>query len=228
MTYRLGVDIGGTFTDFALLDEDSGQLAVHKQLATPDDPSRSVLDGMRGLLGREGVGIESVTAIVHGTTLVTNAIIERRGAKAGMITTTGFSDVLDMRDEKRYDLFDLRLVFPEPLIPRWCRIEVTERCRYDGTVEIPLDEQEVRAAITQLVEEWRSRPWRSVCCTRMPIPVTSWQSNTWRSSNIQTFLFLHPQKFFPISVSSRAGQQPASMPIPSRCLISTSRELNRL
>ena len=153
MTYRLGVDIGGTFTDFALLDEDSGQLAVHKQLTTPDDPSRAVLDGIRELLRRQGVGIESITAIVHGTTLVTNAVIERKGARAGMITTAGFVDALDMREEKRYDLFDLRLVFPEPLIPRWRRIEVAERCRHDGTVETPLDEEEVRAAITQLVEQ---------------------------------------------------------------------------
>ncbi len=153
MTYRLGVDIGGTFTDFALLNEDSGQLAVHKQLTTPDDPSRAVLDGIRDLLGRERVDIESIAAIVHGTTLVTNAIIERKGAKSGMITTAGFADALDMREEKRYDLFDLRLVFPEPLIPRWRRMEVSERCRYDGTVEIPLDEEKVRAAVTHLVEE---------------------------------------------------------------------------
>ena len=126
MTYRLGVDIGGTFTDFALLNEDSGQLAVHKQLTTPDDPSCAVLDGIRDLLGRERVDIESIAAIVHGTTLVTNAIIERKGAKSGMITTAGFADALDMREEKRYDLFDLRLVFPEPLIPRRRRMEVSE------------------------------------------------------------------------------------------------------
>ena len=78
------------------------------------------------LLGRERVDVASIAGIVHGTTLVTNAVIERNGAKTGMITTTGLADALDMGEEKRYDLFDLRLVFPEPLIPRWRRMEVSE------------------------------------------------------------------------------------------------------
>ena len=153
MTYRLGVDIGGTFTDFAVLNEKNGQLVIHKQLTTPEDPSRAVLDGIRGLLEREQIDIQAITAVVHGTTLVTNAMIERKGARTGMITTAGFSDVLDLREEKRYDVFDLRLRFPEPLIPRWCRAEVSERCRYDGSVQIPLDETEVRNALTHLVEK---------------------------------------------------------------------------
>ena len=153
MPHRLGVDIGGTFTDFALLDEESGQLAIHKQLTTPDDPSRAVLEGIDSLLRREGVSITSITAIVHGTTLVTNAVIERKGAKVGMISTKGFADALDMREEKRYDVFDLRLVFPEPLVPRWQRVEVSERCRYDGTVELALEEADIPLAVANLVEE---------------------------------------------------------------------------
>jgi N-methylhydantoinase A/oxoprolinase/acetone carboxylase beta subunit len=98
MTHRLGVDIGGIFTDFALSNEDSGQLVVHKQLATPDDPSRVVLDGIYDLLENERVDIGSIKAIVHGTMLVTNAIIERKGAKSSVITTAGFAGALDMKE----------------------------------------------------------------------------------------------------------------------------------
>ncbi len=151
--YRLGVDIGGTFTDFALYDERGGRLAIHKQLTTPDDPSRAVLEGTRTLLVREDVSMAAVREIVHGTTLVTNAVIERKGARTGMLTTKGFRDILDMRQEKRYDVFDLRLTFPDPIVPRRMRAEVTERCHYDGTIEVPLDLQEARRNLGQLVEE---------------------------------------------------------------------------
>ncbi|MBT6985167.1 MAG: methylhydantoinase, partial [Rhodospirillaceae bacterium] len=134
-TYRLGIDIGGTFTDFALYDEAGGSFAIHKQLTTPDDPARAVLEGTMALLGQQGLDLSPVVEIVHGTTLVTNAVIERKGAVTGMLTTAGFRDILDMRQEKRYDVFDLRLVFPEPLVPRRRRVEVAERVHYDGTIE---------------------------------------------------------------------------------------------
>mgnify|MGYP002725596045 CR=1 FL=1 len=152
MAYRLGIDIGGTFTDFALFDEDGGTFAIHKQLTTPDDPSRAVLEGTATLLARHSLDLSTVMEIVHGTTLVTNAVIERKGARTGLLTTRGFRDILDMRQEKRYDVFDLRLVFPDPLVPRRLRREVDERCHYDGTVEVPLDLDGARATLRDLVE----------------------------------------------------------------------------
>ncbi len=153
MSYRLGVDIGGTFTDFALFDEAKAEMFIHKQLTTPDDPSLAVLEGCAHLLARQGVDIADVKSIAHGTTLVTNAVIERRGASTGMLVTEGFRDVLDMARETRYDLFDLRLEFPEPLVPRHLRREVAERVKFDGAVERALDEDAVRAAIAELVAD---------------------------------------------------------------------------
>ena len=153
MSYRLGVDIGGTFTDFALFDQSGGEMFIHKQLTTPDDPSRAVLEGTKHLLARKGVDIGALESISHGTTLVTNAVIERRGACTGMLVTEGFRDVLDMARETRYELFDLRLEFPAPLVPRGLRREVAERVKFDGEVETAPDDAAIRAAITELVDE---------------------------------------------------------------------------
>ena len=152
MTYRLGVDIGGTFTDFALFDEGGSRIAVHKVLTTPSDPSLAVLEGAAALLGRERFPMSDVDSIAHGTTLVTNAIIERRGARTGMLVTAGFRDILDMGFEQRYDLFDLRLRWPDPLVPRRRRREVRERVSADGAVVEPLDLADVREAVRGLVE----------------------------------------------------------------------------
>lgn len=153
MTYRLGVDIGGTFTDFALVDEDTGTLSVHKKLTTPHDPSESVLQGLAELLDRTGVPISDLAAVAHGTTLVTNAVIERRGAVTGMLVTRGFRDVLDIAMERRYDLFDLRLEFAEPVVPRSLRAEIDERVMFDGAVGTPLNQAEIETAVTRLVED---------------------------------------------------------------------------
>ena len=155
MSYRLGIDIGGTFTDFALVDEETGATIVHKQLTTPVDPSVAVLEGVRMLLGNHRIPMVQLKTVVHGTTLVTNAVIERKGALTGMLTTAGFRDILDIARERRYDLFDLRLVFPQPLIPRSLRIEVQERIRYDGEILHPLDMKEAENAIATLVAKHR-------------------------------------------------------------------------
>lgn len=153
MVHRLGVDIGGTFTDFALVDDETGALSVHKQLTTPHDPSECVLTGLAALLERTGVAIGDIAAVAHGTTLVTNAVIERQGAPTGMLVTEGFRDVLDIAMERRFDLFDLRLEFAEPVVPRALRAEISERVMFDGRLETALDEAEVEAATTRLVEE---------------------------------------------------------------------------
>jgi len=152
MDLRLGVDIGGTFTDFALLDPQRGTVALHKRLTTPHAPERAVIDGALALLAEQGAGLDAVDLLVHGTTLITNATIERRGARTGFLVTRGFRDVIDIGREQRYDLFDLRLRFPEPLVPPALRREIPERVLGSGTVELALDEDAVLAAVQELVE----------------------------------------------------------------------------
>src|SRR5262249_24963866 len=149
--FRMGVDIGGTFTDFVLVDEVTGTMHFAKELTTPRDPSAAVLAGIRDLLAAHRVSLSDASAIVHGTTLATNAVIERRGAVTGLLTTVGFRDVLVMARANRYDFFDLRLRFPEPLVPRSLRRELDERVRHDGVVLRSLDMAEVDAAVDELV-----------------------------------------------------------------------------
>ena len=153
MSHRVGIDIGGTFTDFALLDVSSGHIATHKRLTTPAAPASGVLEGLSDLLVEEQVPVEQVEAVIHGTTLITNAIIERKGARIGMITTAGFADVLEMANEHRYEMFDLRIAYPAPLVERSCRVEVKGRIRYDGHVETALAQSEVKLAVRHLVDE---------------------------------------------------------------------------
>ena len=151
--YRIGFDIGGTFTDFILLDTQRAEIRLHKCLTTPRDPSIGALAGLTELLNAAGLHLSDVTDIVHGTTLVTNALIERTGARLGLITTRGFRDILEMGTEQRYDIYDLFLQFPAPLVPRRHRLEVTERIDRDGQVIAPLDPAELRAAAQRLVAE---------------------------------------------------------------------------
>ncbi|MBM3407650.1 MAG: hydantoinase/oxoprolinase family protein [Betaproteobacteria bacterium] len=153
MTWRVGVDIGGTFTDFALLEPGEGRLFVHKQLTTPDNPARSVLSGLPILLSRAGLVPSAVSAVVHGTTLVTNALIERRGARTGMLVTAGFADVLDIARERRYDMYDLSITYPPPLIPRSLRFEVDERIDSRGIVVKALDPDQVQDATARLAAQ---------------------------------------------------------------------------
>ncbi|MFF6980227.1 hydantoinase/oxoprolinase family protein [Streptomyces sp. NPDC008343] len=140
-----GVDVGGTFTDVALYNPLRGVVEVHKLPTTPDDPTRAIIDGLNALGGSPHV--------VHGTTLVTNALIERRGAPTGLITTAGWRDVLEIANELRYDTFDLFLRRAEPLVPRHLRLTVAERIGADGSVVEPLDEDAVREAGRRLVDQ---------------------------------------------------------------------------
>jgi len=151
MTHRVGIDIGGTFTDFVLLDDDHGDIHVHKRLTTPDDPAIAVLEGLDQLLAEAQITISSVQSIIHGSTLVTNAVIERRGATVGMLVTNGFIDVLDIALEQRYDLYQLDIRYPTPLVPRNQRREVNERIRHDGSMEIELNLDEVRRMVDELL-----------------------------------------------------------------------------
>ena len=150
---RIGFDIGGTFTDFILADPASGRLHLHKCLTTPEDPSVGALAGMAELLQAAGVALSAVGHVVHGTTLATNAIIERSGARLGLLTTRGFRDVLEMGTEQRYDIHDLFLTFPEPLAARRDRREIGERVSRDGAVLQAIDPGAVRREVRELVED---------------------------------------------------------------------------
>src|SRR6266568_7434305 len=140
-----GADVGGTFTDIALYDTETGTLAINKLLTTPDDPRRAIIEGLGALKAHAEI-------VVHGTTLVTNALIERRGAPVGLITTEGYRDVLEIGNELRYDTFDLQLERPAPLVPRAMRLTVRERIGANGEVVLPLDEDGVRDAARRLHE----------------------------------------------------------------------------
>ena len=153
MPARLGVDIGGTFTDLVLVDEATGAVQVGKVLTTPKDPALAVEQGVLGLLAGGGWRAADVAATVHGTTLATNALIERKGARTGLLTTAGFRDTLEIRREGRYDMYDLFIDPPAPLVPRHLRREVSERLLADGRVLRPLDEDQARAVIRELAAE---------------------------------------------------------------------------
>jgi len=148
---RLAVDIGGTFTDFAL--EHAGRQATLKVLTTPAAPEQGVIDGVRTILQQTGVAAADIGILIHGTTLATNAIIERKGARTALVTTQGFRDVLAMGNESRYDQYDLNIVLPEPLVPRYLRLTVPERLDNEGNVLLPLDEDAVRALVPRLRDE---------------------------------------------------------------------------
>ena len=150
MNYRLGFDIGGTFTDFVLVDERSGRTYLNKCLSTPDDPSRGVMDGLGPMLRDSDVAGEEIDIAIHGTTLITNALIERNGARTAMLATSGFRDVLEMGTEVRYDIYDLFLEKPAPLVPRKWRYDVEERLDKDGNVLTALDEASLRETAAEI------------------------------------------------------------------------------
>lgn len=150
MTFRIGADIGGTFTDLVLADEDGRILMLGKILSTPSGPDRGVETGTRKILSDAGVDAAALSHMVHGTTLFTNALIERKGANTALITTRGFRDVIEIAREHRYDMYDLMLERPRPLAPRDLRFEVTERVLADGTVTTPLADHEVEEIVDQL------------------------------------------------------------------------------
>jgi N-methylhydantoinase A len=149
---RLGIDVGGTFTDLAAIDDTTGEIDVEKVLTTPNDPWIGIDKGVKRLQAT-GVRIDEISGVIHGTTLVTNAIIERRGAKVGLITTRGFRDILYFGREFRYDIYDPDLVLPEPLVTRAFRREVDERIAADGTVVKPLDESAARQVVRSLLAD---------------------------------------------------------------------------
>src|SRR5581483_8483989 len=153
----VGVDIGGTFTDFMLYDTESGSVHVHKVPSTPDAPERAMVNGLGELCGRAGLVPGDVTGVFHGTTIATNALLEHEGAVAGMITTRGFRDVVHIGRHQRPLHYSVMQDIPwqaRPLVRRRHRKVVTERVvPPSGEVLVPLDEDEVRAAARELREE---------------------------------------------------------------------------
>ncbi|HEX2326668.1 MAG TPA: hydantoinase/oxoprolinase family protein [Chloroflexota bacterium] len=161
---RAGVDVGGTFTDVLVVDDATGAFRVGKALTTPDDPSVGVRQGLAGVLEQaSGAPVpgpashtappgEALRAVIHGTTLVTNALLERSGDRTALVTTRGFRDAVEIAREHRYDMYDLFLDLPQPIAPRHLRFEVDERVLADGTVYRPLDRQGVRAVAGALRE----------------------------------------------------------------------------
>lgn len=147
---RIGIDVGGTFTDFVLLDDATGRTRSHKCLTTPRDPAQAIVEGLEALERQVPGCIAGLEEVIHGTTLVINAIIERKGARTGLLATRGFRDVLELGREIRYAAYDPFAQMPEPLVPRERRVEVDERLRADGSVLVPLD---VTGEVAQVATE---------------------------------------------------------------------------
>ena len=152
MGYRVGIDIGGTFTDFALLN--GAEITLYKNLSTPEDRSIGVMAGLQQLASLEDLSLDAFLgrcdAIVHGTTVADNTLIEMNGALTGLITTEGFRDEMEYRRGFKEDIWDVRLAPPPQITPRRRRLTVPERIRHDGSVHLPLDEEAVREACRRL------------------------------------------------------------------------------
>ncbi|MCY3758484.1 MAG: hydantoinase/oxoprolinase family protein, partial [Acidobacteria bacterium] len=153
MAYRLGIDIGGTFTDATLIDEATGEIRIGKVPSTPRDHSQALLEAAHRILGENGVDPSEVTYLVHGTTVATNAIIEGTIARTGFVTTEGFRDLLEIARQIRPSLYDLQFEKPRPLVPRYLCFGVPERLDARGRVVTPLDEAAVARVAGRLAEE---------------------------------------------------------------------------
>lgn len=149
----LAVDIGGTFTDIIVFDTATNKISVEKVLTSYPDPAIAVLDGIRILISRTGIAANVIAYVVHGTTLITNTLIERKGAHTALLTTAGFRDALEIGNEGRYDMYDLALVKPKPLVERRLRFDVPERILANGTIHKKLDTDVLQNLCQQLKDE---------------------------------------------------------------------------
>src|SRR5262250_2710551 len=145
--FRVGCDIGGTFTDFVLLDDSTGEIFVEKGLTTPADPSIEIMAGLGALDGIARGYAAQARFVAHATTLIANAVIERKGARTALLTTRGFRDVLELRRHVRVTTYEL---WTDPLVPLVLRIPVTERTAGDGRVLTPVDSAEIEAIVQRL------------------------------------------------------------------------------
>ena len=150
MGYMIGVDVGGTFTDFSVFNQETGELFNYKDSSTPADPSRAIVKGVQDVLEIKQAGAETVSYLAHGTTVGTNALIEKKGCRLGLITTKGFKDLMEIGTQRRPALYNLQAQKPYPLVPSGLNCTVPERIRYDGSIETPLDEEETRKVVRWL------------------------------------------------------------------------------
>jgi N-methylhydantoinase A len=153
--YSVGVDIGGTFTDFVAYDSKTGALTSEKILTTPDHPEDAVIQGLSSLESKQGIKLNQIGRLLHATTLATNALIERKGALTGLLTTAGFEDVLDIRKGMRYNQYDLKIQYPKAYVPRYLRRGISERVLASGEVRRELSESEVIEQVKDLVSQNR-------------------------------------------------------------------------
>jgi N-methylhydantoinase A len=149
----VGIDVGGTFTDLVVYDAATGHQATHKELTTHADPARGIMAGIDRLQADGKVAPAEIGRVVHATTLFSNAVIERKGAATGLITTRGFRDTLEIGRERKYELYDIKITKPAPLVPRRWRLEVAERMTIDGRVHTPLDAEALLEAAARLQDE---------------------------------------------------------------------------
>lgn len=153
MSYRLGIDTGGTFTDIVLLNEKNGDTFVLKVPSTPNDPSEAVINGILDLQAQTGINVEDISFFVHGSTVATNTLLEQNGSKTALITTKGFKDVLEIGRQARPKLYDFRSRRKPALVPRELRVEVDERIKSDGDILKPINKEEVKEIILQLKDK---------------------------------------------------------------------------
>jgi len=146
LTYKISFDVGGTFTDFTMLDEESGVVSYHKVSSTPNDPSEAIAQGLEDLVQMHRLDPTTITLLGHGTTVATNLVIERKGARVGLVTTRGFRDVLEIGRQTRPHLYNYRVHRPTPLVPRALRLEVEERVMADGSILTPLNMADLEKA----------------------------------------------------------------------------------
>ncbi len=150
MSYKIGVDVGGTFTDVCLFDQDTKEVSVHKLPSTPSDPSEAIADGIMQIMEQNGITAESVVYLAHGTTVATNATLERKGCRTGIITTRGFGDLIELARQTRPSLYDVQVDKPVPIIYKRFRKEVDERLLYNGEVLKSIDREEVERVVDEL------------------------------------------------------------------------------
>ncbi|MFT5447324.1 MAG: N-methylhydantoinase A [Gammaproteobacteria bacterium] len=153
MSIHIGVDVGGTFTDFAVSIPEENRQILHKVSSSPGRPDQAIVDGLKELLATHGLNASDIVRFSHGTTVGTNALIERRVGKVAVVTSEGFRDLLEIGRQIRPKVYDIHLDFPKPLVPRWLRYEVPERMRADGAVHIPLDDDAVRRVAKEMADE---------------------------------------------------------------------------
>ena len=165
MGWMIGVDVGGTFTDFFAFDEETDRVVLHKVSSTPSNPARAILDGLAELSSRHGVDISAMTRLSHGTTIATNALIQRRGGRVALVVTEGFRDLVEIGRQIRPRVFDLQADYPAPLVPRELRLEAPERVTADGTALRALEP----GALARLVEQvGAARPDACAVCLSSP------------------------------------------------------------